>query len=147
MLIAPRGVSATSTVLLPHAASSVATARQAVSEDLLRRGCPTDLIEDTVLVLSEVLSNALRHARSLPSGDVRLQWSLKDAAVEVGVTDGGSTTSPRASAASMSATGGRGLSIVERLAREWGVVQDGNENTVWAVLAARSRPTDGRSRQ
>jgi anti-sigma regulatory factor (Ser/Thr protein kinase) len=142
-----------STVLLPHAASSVAQARRTVAEDLTRRRVPTDLIEDTVLVLSEVLSNALKHARPLPSGKVRVRWSVTVSpgggparvgppapapAVELQVTDGGSATRPRVSPVSMSATGGRGLGIVSGLADDWGVIEEGASTTVWVLLTPRA---------
>jgi anti-sigma regulatory factor (Ser/Thr protein kinase) len=127
-------VSTVSTLLVPHAASSVAAARQAVADDLSRRGCDRGAVEDTVLVLSEVLSNALKHARPLPSGQVRVRWALGLDSVEISVTDGGSSTRPRASSVSMSATGGRGLSIVTRLSADWGVRQEGPQTTVWAQI-------------
>ena len=43
---------------------------------------------------------------------------------------------PMPAHASVSALGGRGLDIVEYLARTWGVRADSQGLTVWAVLAA-----------
>jgi hypothetical protein len=52
------------------------------------------------------------------------------------VSDGGSVTRPHAARPSLSAIGGRGLSIVEQLCSAWGVRADERGTTVWAVLPA-----------
>jgi len=96
----------------------------------------TAAIGDAALVLSELLSNAIRHARPLPGAMVEVSWALVDGSVTVAVSDGGGPTRPRARHLSPSAAGGRGLAIVEHLASTWGVQSSTAGMTVWAVLPA-----------
>jgi anti-sigma regulatory factor (Ser/Thr protein kinase) len=124
------------TVLLPYAPASVAVARQRLAADLNAAGIFAGAVGDAVLVVSELLSNAIKHARPLPGSNVQVAWALDDDAVEVAVSDGGSATRPMPAQATVSSLGGRGLNIVEYLARTWGVRSDDEGLTVWAVLAA-----------
>ncbi|HUD77891.1 MAG TPA: ATP-binding protein [Streptosporangiaceae bacterium] len=136
---------AAGTVLLPCAPASVAVARERLAADLLAAGIFDGAIGDAVLVVSELLSNAIRHARPLPGSSLQVAWAVDDGAVEVAVSDGGAPTRPMPAHATTSALGGRGLDIVEFLARAWGVRTDDAGLTVWAVLAAPAgrRPADG----
>ena len=124
------------TVHLRCAPASVAVARQRLTADLDAAGIVQAAVGDAVLVVSELLSNAIRHARPLPGASVQVAWALDDGSVEVAVSDGGAPTRPYPAHASVSALGGRGLDIVEYLARTWGVRTDPAGLTVWAVLAA-----------
>ena len=129
--------------MLPWAPASVAVARQRLAADLCAAGIFEAAVGDAVLVVSELLSNAIRHARPLPGANVQVAWALGNDAIEVAVSDGGSPTTPARTHASVSALGGRGLDIVEYLARRWGVRSDDSGHTVWAVLAvpaAEQRP-------
>lgn len=123
-------------MLLPHAPSSVAVARQRLAADLAAAGIFESAVGDAVLVVSELMSNAIRHARPLPGASVQVAWALDDDAVEVAVSDGGAITRPVPAHATVSSLGGRGLDIVEYLAEAWGVRADDAGLTVWAVLAA-----------
>ena len=129
---------AAGTVLLPWAPASVAVARQRLAADMSSAGIFEAAVGDAVLVVSELLSNAIRHARPLPGANVQVAWALGDDAIEVAVSDGGAGTIPARTHASVSALGGRGLDIVEYVARRWGVRSDDSGQTVWAVLAARA---------
>ena len=69
---------------------------------------------------------------------MRVGWWLDDDCLELAVSDGGGPTVPVVNEPGHSAIGGRGLSIVDRLALRWGVCSapDGaGETTVWAELA------------
>jgi len=123
-------------VLIPHAPASVAVARQRLAADLDAAGVVGTAVGDVVLVVSELLSNAIRHAQPLPGARVQVAWAVDDGSVEVAVSDGGAPTRPYPAHASVSALGGRGLDIVEYLARTWGVRADPQGLTVWAVLPA-----------
>jgi anti-sigma regulatory factor (Ser/Thr protein kinase) len=129
-------VSQASVVLLPCVPSSVGMVRGQLSTELRAYGIFPAIIEDAALVVSELLSNAILHARPLPGSTVRVSWGLGPARIELAVCDGGSDTLPRASHPSPSSIGGRGLAIVEHLCSSWGVRNDDRGTTVWAVLPA-----------
>lgn len=124
-----------SVVLLPHTPTSVSIARRHLSADLFASGVLDSVIDDATVVVSELLSNALRHARPLPSGQIQIRWAVEETAVELSVSDGGATTEPRRGRPALSSLGGRGLGIVETLSETWGVrhEEDGG-TTVWALL-------------
>jgi hypothetical protein len=67
---------------------------------------------------------------------VQVAWAVDDGAVELAVSDGGAPTRPTQAQATVSSLGGRGLGIVDYLARRWGVRSDDSGLTVWAVMAA-----------
>jgi anti-sigma regulatory factor (Ser/Thr protein kinase) len=129
-------VSQASVVLLPCVPSSVGAARGQLRTELRACGIFPGTIGDAVLVVSELLSNAILHARPLPGAWLRVSWALGPAWIELAVGDGGSETLPRAFHPSLSSIGGRGLAIVEHLCSSWGVRSDHLGTTVWAVLPA-----------
>jgi two-component sensor histidine kinase len=122
--------------MLPYTASSVGAARRRLIGDLTDAGVYEATACDAGLVLSELISNALRHATPLPGSLIRVSWCLSDECIEVAVSDGGGPTVPMVNKPAANALGGRGLGIVDRLSLRWGVYtcQDGSETTVWAAL-------------
>jgi anti-sigma regulatory factor (Ser/Thr protein kinase) len=137
---AAREVRIAGTVLLPYTPASVGVARQRLAAELTAAGIFGGVVGDAVIVVSELLSNAIRHARPLPGSNLLLAWALDDDAVEVAVSDGGAVTRPIAAQPTVSSLGGRGLTIVEYLARSWGVRTDAAGLTVWAKVAAPAEP-------
>ena len=129
-------VGTSSVQLLPYTASSVGVARRRLIGDLTDAGVYEATACDAGLVLSELISNALRHATPLPGSLIKVCWGLSDDCVEVAVSDGGGPTVPMINKPAANALGGRGLGIVDRLSLRWGVHsrQDGAETTVWAAL-------------
>jgi anti-sigma regulatory factor (Ser/Thr protein kinase) len=129
-------VGTSSVQMLPYTASSVGVARRRLIGDLTEAGVYEATACDAGLVLSELISNALRHATPLPGGLIRVSWCLNDDCIEVAVSDGGGPTVPMVNKPAANAVGGRGLGIVDRLSLRWGVYarQDGDETTVWAAL-------------
>jgi anti-sigma regulatory factor (Ser/Thr protein kinase) len=134
-------VSPSAVVLLPYTPSSVAVARRRLTSDLAAAGIYESAVGDAALVITELLSNAIRHAAPLPGAQVRVAWTLDHDALRVAVSDAGDGPLPRVTETAPSAPGGRGLSIVESLANRWGVLRDDGETTVWAVLAVRHPPS------
>lgn len=129
-------VGASTVIDLPYLSTSVAVAREHVSAELTARGASRRIIEDASLVVSELVGNALRHARPLATGQVRLSWERYDRRLELAVTDGGSSTTPTREPLSIASAGGRGLGIVEHLAEAWGVRRHDEVTTVWAIVPA-----------
>jgi anti-sigma regulatory factor (Ser/Thr protein kinase) len=142
-------VGTSSVLMLPYTASSVGVARRRLMADLADAGVFETTACDAGLVLSELISNALRHATPLPDATVRVAWRLDGDCLEIAVSDGGGPTVPAVNEPGNSAIGGRGLGIVDRLSLRWGVnasqrhevdtAQDGEtdgggETTVWAEL-------------
>lgn len=131
------------TLRVPWGAASVAEVRREVVRDLRARAVPEDVISETEIVVSELVSNAIRHAQPLGDGSVRVHWKAKNDVVEIEVTDGGGRTVPRPAPRSVGAASGRGLRIVRSLAHEWGVTEETRGRTVWAALGGPSRRRSG----
>ncbi|MGL5927770.1 MAG: ATP-binding protein [Dermatophilaceae bacterium] len=124
---------------VPQRASSVRHVRREIVADLSERGFPEELVEEAEIVVSELLTNAIRHARALSDGTVRVRWKIRAEVVEVEVTDGGGATVPRPAPRTVWLDSGRGLRIVRSMAHEWGVTEDRTGNVVWATLGGPSR--------
>ena len=120
--------------LLPYTASSVGVARRRLVGDLDAAGAGEVTVCDAGLVLSELISNALRHGAPLPEHTFKVSWRLGSESVEIAVSDGGGPTVPTVAEPEKMEAGGRGLGIVERLSLRWGVCHDDGETTVWAEL-------------
>jgi len=126
-------------------------------EELFASGVQDSVVDDAVLILSELLSNSCRHARPIydnasygsapaaskdPSceagpASVRASWRIDaQGRLTVAVTDGGGPTRPLPATPSVTARGGRGLAIIRSLAKDWGVHDTVvGEVTVWAALS------------
>jgi len=125
-------------VVVPHHARGARAARHRLTTDLAGT-VPTELLDDVVAVAGELVINAVRHARPLPGGVIRVDWGVDAAGmVEVRVTDGGGQLRPSRRPAGPDALDGRGLQIVSALADRWGVDQDGQGQSVWAELGERA---------
>lgn len=225
-LMVAREVPTSSTMAVPHGPASVGAARRRLRRDLGDHEVPDTVIDDAVLILSELLSNSCRYARPLgplldldggaseefgelrhdlsngvnsqnavnsarPArgarsscgtcaaapvatatrtavatdsraegsddrprehtdrdepggygepddlGGVLVRWQMHtDGLLTLEVTDGGAPTRPLPASPSLTAKGGRGLSIVGELAADWGVRDAPGEVTVWAALPA-----------
>lgn len=116
---------------MPHA-------RHLVAEDLRGADVPTTVAENALIVVTELVTNAILHAQPLPLSDARsgvlLQWSVMGADVLIDVSDGGGPERPRVRQPSTAEAAGRGLSIVQAVAREWGVRAEPGRVTVHATV-------------
>lgn len=121
----------THTLELPGEATSVAAARRFVADLLLEQRLPA-LVDDVMLVVSELATNAILHAET--SFDVTLQ--SVDGLVLLEIRDG-SPRAPVQSRRAMLGIHGRGIAIVMALSRDWGVTLDTDGGkTVWASFDA-----------
>lgn len=94
------------------------------------------LADDVSLVLSELVTNSVRHAHPLSHGYLEVAWDVSPDMVEVRVTDGGGEHVPQPRGAGADESSGRGLAIVTKLATAWGVEDGPAGTTVWALVRA-----------
>ena len=128
------------TIRVPWAPAAAPRIRRELVTDLEKRGVATEVVEEAQIVVAELVANAIRHASPLSDGAVRVHWKVKNDVVEVEVSDGGGSTTPRPSPPTTWGPSGRGLRIVRSLAHEWGVIDDGSGGcTVWASVGGPSR--------
>jgi len=125
---------ASETIALRWSTRSAGDARHRIGAALRQRGLPETFIADAALVVSEMVSNAIRHARPRADGQLRMAWQLDDHHLRLEVTDGGGDTEPSMRAAGADEIGGRGLAMVGAVSLEWGVRRKGRESTVWVLL-------------
>ncbi|MCX4865800.1 ATP-binding protein [Streptomyces sp. NBC_00257] len=141
-LVVAQEVPTSSSMAVPHGPAGVGQARHRMREQLRSHGVSDSVVDDAVLILSELLSNACRHGRPLGrhtdvgDGDVRAAWRVdRTGGLTVEVTDGGGPTRPIPATPSVTARGGRGLNIISALADEWGVRDSSSgEVTVWVLV-------------
>ena len=126
----------------PASTGSISRARDGVVAELTRVGLGGDgpglgWIDDVRLLVSELVTNAVVHAGG-PCG-LTLRIGADSIRVEVTDTGGGGLQLRRPEPTEPS---GRGLLIVDTLARDWGVLPDGGTagKTVWFELAAPTHP-------
>lgn len=117
------------TLDLAPSPASVGVARR-FTVDTLRRWGRDDLTTTGALLVTELVTNAILHARTM----VQLCLELRDEIIRVEVRDG-SSIRPALRDHGLHATTGRGLNLVSRLAAAWGVDVGGSGKTVWAHLA------------
>ena len=144
-----------STLLVPHAATSASIVRHRCVDELRARGVAPATIDDTALVLSELVGNAVRHGQALDGGGIEVSWQVSGPSVRIEVRDGGrgplrhEATMPMPGGGSADAEGGRGLAIVGMLSTSWGSAFDATEAVVWAdiPIAVTSAATQAEERQ
>ena len=91
------------------------------------------VLEAALLVVSEAVTNAVRHG----SGRIQLCVAADDRLVRIEVTDEGPQLPLRRSASQDSlGDGGRGLHLLDALTTKWGSAarEDGPGKTVWMEL-------------
>jgi anti-sigma regulatory factor (Ser/Thr protein kinase) len=97
----------------------------------LRDGISTGPLEDARLLVSELVTNSIRHAGLGPDAWIDLRATATPNRFRVEVSDSGPGFQHRQQPISMYQTSGWGLYIVERIADRWGVDRDGSRTTVW----------------
>ncbi len=120
-------------VVLPSSGTSVRIARTELTSFLRDCGVRDAVVEDAVVILSELVTNAVRHASRAPDATLRVEWELQSTRIKLQVTDVGK--GPRRPVHDSGAVGGRGLSIVAALADSWRLERAEPGTTVTAFIA------------
>lgn len=121
---------------------AIADARHFAHRTLRAWGVDEDTIENAVLCLSELVTNAVIHT----DGACELRAVLDHGVLTTTVRDGGSTVvvDPSNVTVDPLAVHGRGLQLVDALSTRWGSELDAVGMTVWFVLEPANSPI-GRS--
>jgi anti-sigma regulatory factor (Ser/Thr protein kinase) len=90
------------------------------------------VLQTLILLVSEVVSNAVLHSAAPPDEDVGFSAAVYDGTVRVTVTDGGDGFVPCARDPKR-IEGGYGLYLLEKAAARWGV-EGGAATSVWFEL-------------
>jgi anti-sigma regulatory factor (Ser/Thr protein kinase) len=108
---------------------AVTAARLALSE--LDELVEESLAFDVRLLVSELVTNSVRHAQTGPDDSIRLRVGVQDEHVRVEVADSGPGFDPpdQEQTAELARESGWGLFFVTQLADRWGVERD--EGRVW----------------
>ncbi|MFJ1704183.1 ATP-binding protein [Kitasatospora sp. NPDC088346] len=128
--------------LLPLRARSAGRARALLRARAHAWSLPGETTETALLLLSELVTNACRHARVPPGRRVGIRCTLRDGVLRVEVSDPGDGV-PHPRRAAPDDESGRGLALVSALATAWGSHPrpSGPGKTVWFELGRGEAPS------
>ncbi|WP_406131915.1 SpoIIE family protein phosphatase [Streptomyces anthocyanicus] len=112
---------------LPEA---VRHARRFARRTLRTWGVPDDDIDGVLLIVSELVTNALVHT----DGKVRLDLTLIGGRLRVAVADASPRTPVKPTSIGWEATGGRGILLVEAMSATWGTLPVSGGKQVWSEI-------------
>ncbi|MEU6776080.1 SpoIIE family protein phosphatase [Streptomyces sp. NPDC046759] len=109
---------------------AVRHARRFTRRTLRTWGVSPDTLETALLVVSELVTNALVHT----GGQVRLDLSLVNHRLRLAVADASPRSPVKPTSIGWEATGGRGILLVEAVSAAWGTLPVSGGKQVWADL-------------
>ena len=113
---------------LPGELASVPAGRHFVRDLLLEWGFP-EAVDDAALAVTELMANAVKHARSPLVVTVRVEEQIV-----VSVRDAHPRLTHPVGPVPALAESGRGLRIVAAVSADWGVVTDADGKSLWFSL-------------
>ncbi|MEU9103667.1 ATP-binding protein [Streptomyces xanthophaeus] len=124
-------------LLLPRNSRAPGRARSLLREQFAAWGVDADTVATAELVLSELVTNAVRHARAPQGRDIGVRLARYDGVVRVEVADAGPAVKLTPQVVADHDERGRGLAVVAALADRWGCCprRHGIGKAVWAELA------------
>jgi anti-sigma regulatory factor (Ser/Thr protein kinase) len=120
------------TIELPPTAQAVPTARAAL--EALRGRVSAPALDDARLLLSELVTNSVRHAGLEAEQRIGVAAGVVDGMLRVEVRDDGPGFVETSRAREASSDAGWGLYLVSRLADRWGVQRE-SATLVWFEIA------------
>lgn len=119
------------TIRLSPRPANVRKARVFVAEQMTGR-FPSDSVDAAILCTSELVTNVFLHART----DVTITVRLSGGTARVEVSDGSAIVPAVREMMDATATGGRGLRLVDTLTADWAVAGGADGKTVWFEVSA-----------
>jgi anti-sigma regulatory factor (Ser/Thr protein kinase) len=118
-------------IALPPVPQAAGVARDATRDALASWGL-SEVADDAILLVSELVGNAVRHAVH-DGSDLELGLAVSATVLRIEVCDA-DPQSPRPRIPAEFDDSGFGFVLVQELASQWGVTQIGNGKAVWAEL-------------
>jgi anti-sigma regulatory factor (Ser/Thr protein kinase) len=115
-----------------------ATRARSLTREYLQSSCPPEAIEVAALLVTELVTNAVLHART----PIVVVVDSSPGVVFLAVNDG-SGVDPIAREYSVDAATGRGIKLVRELSTRWGVERSDDGKRVWCEITF---PTSAESR-
>lgn len=108
-------------VRMPFEASTPAIARTRLASFLTVNQAPAGVIDDALIVLSEMIANAVSHGSPDHDGTMEISWAINGDLLELSVQDSGVGEALKPIDFDEDSLSGRGLSIISRVADRWWV--------------------------
>ena len=121
---------------LPHNPRSAKHARALLRLQLTDWKITGEVADTAELLLSELVTNSIRHARTPPGREIGVRLATYDGRLRVEIADA-SDRRPQPREAAPEDEGGRGLALVQSLAERWGCCPrlHGIGKATWAELS------------
>ena len=116
-------------ITVPAGPAAPTTARRALTH-WLSVHTTNGLRSDAPLVVSELVTNSLRHAGLPTTATIRVSAALADGVLRIEVEDGGTSGAIVRREPNRDSSGGFGLNIIDALALRWGV-ERANSTLFW----------------
>lgn len=108
---------------LPFCSTTPSLARAKLTAFLTVHHIPPKQIDNALIVLSELIANAVSHGVPDEDGMMEISWALDKPLLELEVADAGCAPELRPRPFTDDRVSGRGLSIIDELAEDWSVDQ------------------------
>jgi anti-sigma regulatory factor (Ser/Thr protein kinase) len=126
-------------VVLKHGVDAARAARRALAAS--DPNLPREVHDDVALLVTELVSNAVRHGDGENDQPLHLAFHRWDGRVRVELFHPGSEfEQPPSRPTNGTAAGGWGLFLVDRIAERWGVRPDASGTCVWFEMPAAVPP-------
>jgi anti-sigma regulatory factor (Ser/Thr protein kinase) len=119
-------------ITVPVGPAAPTMARRALTQWLSVR-TTNGLLSDAPLIVSELVTNSLRHAGLQDAAAVRVSAAFEDRVLRIEVEDGGTSGAVIRRTPNRDGGGGFGLNIIDALALRWGVERAGG-TLVWVEV-------------
>ena len=109
------------TIRLPFVMSTPGVARTRLAAFLTVHRASAGVIDDALIVISEMIANAVSHGVPTSDGTIEITWAINGDLLELSVHDAGEGGHLKPVDFDEDSLSGRGLSIINRVADRWWV--------------------------
>lgn len=119
-------------VALPAVPESIPRSREVL--DGLRGELDESVLDDLRLIVSELVTNSIRHAGMRTGDPIDLEVSVDESTIRLELRDRGRGFEPPVTPTNLFQESGWGLFLISQLTDRWGVSTEGGLTTVWIEI-------------